>query len=152
MKTLKYICIAITAAFLSCSDLEEDAVSVLSPNGFFNSPRDVQTVINGAIANFAEEAVWGRKMSLPIMLRSDMVGIGDPSTAERRRNVDNFVMNDDNGMVTVMWPRTFQVIAAANQAISGAADVNAEPEILDPIVGQAYFMKAFMYYLSLIHI
>ena len=68
----------------------------------------------------AHEAHWGRKFSLPIMLRSDMVSIGDQGTSQRRRDVDTFNMLGDNGMVTASWGQVYLAIGACNQAIAGA--------------------------------
>ncbi|WP_396635255.1 RagB/SusD family nutrient uptake outer membrane protein [Maribacter sp. R86514] len=146
MKNIKYLGLLLVAIFISCSDLEEVPVGRLSPDGLVNSPQDIQTLINGAIGNMATEAYWGRKLSLPIMLRSDMTTIGDAGTPGRRQEVDNFSMGPDNGMVTALWPKAYQVIAGTNEAISGAALIDAEPDQIDPITGQAYFFRAYTYY------
>ena len=146
MKNIKYIAILAAFAFASCSDLEETPVSLLSPDGFYQSVADVQTTINGAYGSMAEEAFWGRKLSLPLMLRSDMVGIGDVGTSARRIDHDNFTVSSDNGMITAFWPRMHQVIAAANQAIAGANTLNVSDGQLNPVVAQAYFVRAYTYF------
>lgn len=131
---------------LGCSDLEEEPVSVLSPDGFFKSIQDVQTVINGSYGNMAEEAFWGRKFSLPLMLRSDMAGIGDQGTAGRRKDHDNFTVSDDNGMITAFWPRMYQIIAGANEAIVGGNGLGLPDETVNPVVAQAHFVRAYTYF------
>ena len=147
MKKLKYIyIIALSYLGVACSDLVEEPVGLLSPTGFFKAPADVQTAVNGAIGTMAEEAYWGRKMSLPLMLRSDMVSIGDVGTAQRRIDHDRFSVQADNGMITAFWPRSYQVIAATNEAISGAALVDAPENQLNPITAQAHFVRAYAYY------
>ncbi|XCF07489.1 RagB/SusD family nutrient uptake outer membrane protein [Tamlana crocina] len=146
MKNIKYLFLLLVLPIIGCSDLEEEPVSVLSPDGFFQSIQDVQTAINGSYGNMAEEAFWGRKFSLPLMLRSDMVGIGDQGTAGRRKDHDNFTVADDNGMITEFWPRTYQIIAGANEAIAGAATLGDSEERLNPVVAQAYFVRAYTYF------
>lgn len=146
MKRLQYIGLLLSLIFIGCSDLEEVPVGQLSPDGLINSPEDVQTLVNGAIGNMATEAYWGRKLSLPIMLRSDMVSIGDQGTPGRRQDVDRFSMASDNGMVTALWPRAYQVIAGTNEAIAAAARLDSPAEQLNPVVGQAYFFRAYTYY------
>jgi len=131
---------------IGCSDLEEEPISVLSPDGFFKSIQDVQTAINGSYGNMAEEAFWGRKFSLPLMLRSDMAGIGDQGTAGRRKDHDNFTVADDNGMITAFWPRTYQIIAGANEAIVGGNALGLADETLNPVVAQAHFVRAYTYF------
>lgn len=146
MKNIKYIGLALILVFMGCSDLEEVPLGRLSPDGLINSPQDIQTLINGSIGNMATEPYWGRKLSLTIMLRSDMVSIGDIGTPGRRQEVDNFSMGPDNGMVTAFWPKSYQVIAGTNEAIAAAATLDAAPEQIDPITGQAHFFRAYTYY------
>ncbi|NER17852.1 RagB/SusD family nutrient uptake outer membrane protein [Spongiivirga citrea] len=145
MKNLAYLSLLLLF-FTGCSDLEEVPEGQLAPDGFFQSPQDVQTVINGAIGSMATEAYWGRKLSLPIMLRSDMVSIGDQGTPGRRQDVNNFTMADDNGMVTALWPRAYLVIGATNEAILAAEGLDFPAEQVNPIKAQAHFFRAYTYY------
>lgn len=146
MKNLKYYGILIVFILLGCSDLEEDPVGQLTPSGLINSPEDIQTLINGSIGNMAHEAFWGRKLSLSLMLRGDMVSIGDLGTPGRRQEVNNFSMGSDNGMVLAFWPKCYQIIAGANEAIEAASNLDATPEQIEPYLGQAYFFRAYTYY------
>ncbi len=146
MKNLKYLFLLLVLPIIGCSDLEEEPVSVLSPDGFFKSINDVQTAINGSYGNMATEAFWGRKFSLPLLLRSDMVGIGDQGTAGRRKDHDNFAVADDNGMITAFWPRVYQIIAGANEAIAGGNGLGLPEETLNPVVAQAHFVRAYTYF------
>jgi len=146
MKNLKYLSIILTFAFLGCSDLDEEPVGLLSPEGFFQSPEDVQTIINGAIGNMATEKYWGRKLSTAIMLRSDMVTIADQGTTQARRDADNFQMLADNGLINELWPKSYQIIAGTNEAIAAANIMDAPAQQLDPIKAQAHFFRAYTYY------
>ena len=146
MKKLKFLFILAGLMIIGCSDLEEDTTGRLLPDTFFQTTQDVQAVINGSYGNMAEEKFWGRKFSLPLMLRSDMVGIGDVGTAPRRIDHDNFTVADDNGMISESWPRTYQIIAGANEAIAGAANLDISQEELNPVVAQAHFIRAYAYF------
>lgn len=146
MTKFRYIIYALTLVIFACSDLEEEPVGLLAPEGFFKSPQDVQTVINGAYGNMATEAFWGRKLSLPLMLRSDMVTIGDVGTAARRIDHDRFTVSADNGMITAFWPKSYQIIAGANEAIAGAESLGLADEEINPVVAQAYFVRAYTYF------
>tara|TARA_R110000868_G_scaffold71713_3_gene209738 strand:- start:5624 stop:7156 length:1533 start_codon:yes stop_codon:yes gene_type:complete len=146
MKNYKYLYFLLIATFIGCSDLEEEPVGLLSPDGFFKSPADIQTAVNGAIGNMASEAYWGRKLTVSLLLRGDMATIGDQGTSAARKEVNYFQMNDASGMVSEFWPRSYEVIASANEAIAGAEFVDAAPENKSPITAQAYFIRAFAYY------
>ena len=146
MTKFKYIIYALTLVVFACSNLEEEPVGLLAPEGFFKSPQDVQTTINGAYGNMATEAFWGRKLSLPLMLRSDMLTIGDQATTPRRVDHDRFTVAADNGMITAFWPKSYQIIAGANEAIEGAKSLNLSNEAINPIAAQAYFVRAYTYF------
>ena len=147
MKTYKYLFLLLVGlSIVGCSDLEEEPIGLLAPDGFFKSTKDIQTAVNATYGHMIHEDFWGRKMSLPLMLRSDMVAIGDPTTSSRRIEHDDFNVPTDNGMIEGYWLRVYQIIAAANQAIAGANDVVVAEEIKNPITAQAYFSRAFAYF------
>ncbi|WP_158837299.1 RagB/SusD family nutrient uptake outer membrane protein [Polaribacter sp. L3A8] len=147
MKTYKYIFLLLMSlSIIGCSNLEEEPIGLLAPDGFFNTPKDIQTAVNAAYGHMTHEKFWGRKMSLPLMLRSDMVAIGDLTTSSRRVEHDEFTVAADNGMVEGYWLRVYQIIAASNQAIAGAEDVNVDENVKNPVTAQAYFTRAFAYF------
>ncbi len=149
MKRYKYLFLLLIIGLIEgCSDLEENPVGLLAPEGLFTSLDDVQLTVNGAIGVMASETHWGRKASLPIMLRGDLVSIGDQGTPQRRKDVDLFQMTDDNGMITVFWGTTYQMIAACNEGIAGAETLTSIPEErVNSVKAQAHFVKAWSYYL-----
>jgi hypothetical protein len=146
MEKYKYLFLLIGLSILGCSDLEEEPIGLLSPDGFFKSTNDIQTAANAAFGHMTHEDFWGRKMSLTIMLRSDMVAIGDPTTSTQTIEHDDFNVPADNGMIPDFWLRSYQMIAAANQAIAGAEDVGVADEVKNPVTAQAYFARAFAYF------
>ncbi|MEP5256271.1 MAG: RagB/SusD family nutrient uptake outer membrane protein [Winogradskyella arenosi] len=144
MKTYKIILLLIGVSIMGCSDLEEEPVGLLAPDGFFQTTADIQTAVDGALTHAINEKFWGRKLSIALMLRSDMVSLASNET--RRVEMEEFTTLASNGMISEFWPKTYQGIAAANQAIAGAADVNVDPEIKNPVTAQAYFTRAFYYF------
>ncbi|HEY9486780.1 MAG TPA: RagB/SusD family nutrient uptake outer membrane protein [Chryseosolibacter sp.] len=142
----KIFIITFIGCFLSCADLEEKPVGLLAPEGFFKTSKDVETAIFGAYGWIASERLWGRQFVAAIMLRSDMVDIGDLGTPAERQQVNNFKMDDGNGMVRVFWPYWYQVISAANSAISGAESLGLPEDQINPLIGEARFVRAFSYF------
>ena len=82
MKTFKYIFLLIGLSIMGCSDLVEEPIGILSPDGFFQTTNDIQTAVEGAKTHAINEKFWGRKLSVALMLRSDMVNL--QSTQTRR--------------------------------------------------------------------
>jgi starch-binding outer membrane protein, SusD/RagB family len=132
--------------FLSCSDLDEQPVGLLSPQGFFKTSKDVQTAIFGSYGWIASESLYGRQFTTALQLRSDMVDIGDRGTPAARQQVNDFNMDDNNGMVTAFWPRWYQVISAVNSAIAGAETLTVDAAEINPLIAEARFVRAFSYY------
>ena len=142
----KIVIATFLGCFLSCADLEEKPVGLLAPEGFFKTPKDVETAIFGAYGWIASERLWGRQYVAAIMLRSDMVDIGDRGTPAERQQVNDFNMDDGNGMVRQFWPYWYQVISATNSAIAGAESLALPEEEINPLIGEARFVRAFSYY------
>lgn len=138
--------LAIFCVLLSCADLEEKPVGLLAPETMFNSSRDVETAIFGAYGWIATERLYGRQFVTALMLRSDMVDIGDRGTPAERQQVNDFNMDDNNGMVNQFWPTWFQVISAANAAISGAESIDLEDSEKNRLIAEARFIRAFSYF------
>lgn len=142
----KTLVITLFGCLMSCADLEEKPVGLLAPEGFFKSPKDVETAIFGAYGRIASERLWGRQFVTAIMLRSDMVDIGDRGTPAERQQVNDFNMDDGNGMVRQFWPYWYQVISAANSAIAGAESLGLSEDEINPLIAEARFVRAFSYY------
>jgi hypothetical protein len=146
MKQKIQLYFALIVLTISCSDLEEKPVGLLEPTTFFKTVDDLQAAVNGSYAYMASEKYWGRKLTLSLLVRGDMCDIGDLSTAQRRQDVNNFEMTDDNGMVAEFWPQSYAIIGAANQAIAGADLIDANQDEINAVVAEAYFFRAFAYY------
>ena len=144
MKNIKYLFLVLGISLFSCSDLVEQPVGLLAPDGFFKTTTDIQTAVDGAFTHAINEKFWGRKLSIALMLRSDMVNL--QSTQTRRVEHNDMTTLANNGMSSESWLKSYQGIAAANQAIAGAADVEASDELKNPVTAQAYFIRAFYYF------
>lgn len=148
MKNIKIIfsICCVLAMTWGCTDLEERPIGVLAPEGLFNTPNDVEVAVLGSVGLLATEALYGRQFVSALMLRSDMVDIGDRGTPAARQQMNDFNMDDNNGMVIVFWPIWYQVISAANAAIAGAESIDASESQLNHLIAEARFMRAFAYF------
>ncbi|WP_247233002.1 RagB/SusD family nutrient uptake outer membrane protein [Telluribacter sp. SYSU D00476] len=142
----KFLLLTLTGLTLSCVDLEERPVGILAPEALFRTPQDVRTAIFGAYGWIASERLYGRQFVTALMLRSDMVDIGDRGTPAERQQVNDFNMDDNNNMVIQFWPMWYQVISAANAAISGAESLKLSENEINPLIAEARFVRAFAYF------
>ena len=147
MKTYKYLVLLIGLSTIGCSDLEEEPVGLLTSETYFNSLEKVQIAVNSAYGFMHNRFFLARETGMALMLRSDMIEISDPGTRQERIDHNEFTDLDDNGNTQVSWPIMYQIIAASNQAIAGAEDVEGADETeKNAIVAQAYFARALSYY------
>ena len=142
----KILLLALAGCALGCNDLEEEPVGLLAPETFFRTAKDVETAVMGTYGWIASEPLYGRQFVSALMLRSDMVDIGFRGTAAERIQVNDFNMDDNNGMVRRFWPAWYQVISAANAAIAGANRLGLPEADINPLVAEARFVRAFSYF------
>ena len=84
MKRITYIVslvmvLILPAGFQGCIDLDEDPRGLMAPEGFFKTPSDVEAAIYGAYAEWITVQIE-KDFFLGLMLRGDMVDIGDRNT------------------------------------------------------------------------
>ncbi len=143
-------------AFLvvGCSDLEEDPRSQLTPDERDLNLESVETTIAGAYGHLDARAFMSRALGLVLMLRSDMVDIGNPSTNADRIEHDQFSVSATNPLILNIsnpersfWPRMFQIVRAANETLQEVALVGEQaPGVTEEIQARARFIRAFSYY------
>ncbi len=149
MKKILLMTLAVSVSLLSvnCTKLlEEKPVGLLEPEGFFKTKKDVEASVFGAYGRIASEPLFGRQFISALMLRSDMVDIGDRATSPERIQVNDFNMDENNGMVRRFWPVWYEVISAANTAEAGAKSLGLPEADINPLIAEAKFIKAFSYF------
>jgi len=145
-KILRIFIIGFFFSVIGCADLDENPVGLLAPETFFKTTKDVEVAIFGAYGVIASESLFGRHFSCALMFRSDMVDIGNRSTSAERIQINDFNMDDRNGMVARFWPAWYRVINAANAAEAGAISLGLPEEEINPLIAEARFIRAFSYY------
>lgn len=155
MKYIKFIFImAISLAILGCSDLEENPVSQLNPDERSLDLETVETTLNGAYGHLTARAFLSRALGLTLMLRSDMVDIGNPTTAPERIAHDEFSVTADDPLILnqafperSFWPRLYQMVRGANETLRELTQLEgADPAVVDELRGRARFIRGFAYY------
>lgn len=132
--------------FISCTEfLTENPEGHLVPEGFFQTPSDVEAAVNGAYAEWATVQIE-KEYLMALMLRSDMVDIGDRNTLGDRVALNDFAMDANNSLIRQSWERLYQAISAANTAIQGARQITTGDEITNELEAKARFIRAFTYY------
>ncbi len=131
--------------YSGCTDLTEEPNGLMAPEGFFKTPADVQAVVMGAYAEWNTTQIE-KSFLLLLMLRSDMIDIGDLGTAAERIAINSFSMDANNSLISESWVRLYQSISAANTAIKAAREISADDKIKKELEAKARFIRAFTYF------
>lgn len=155
MKKYKFlIAFVFGLSIIACSNLEEDALSQLEPDERVLNLETVETTIAGAYGHLDARAFISRALGLTLMLRSDMVDIGNPGTAAIRVEHDQFTVSANNALILntsnperSFWPRLYQMIRGANETIKEVEALEDQAAgVKEEIIGRARFLRAFAYY------
>jgi hypothetical protein len=117
----------------------------MAPEGFFKSASDVEAAVMGAYAEWVTNEIE-KSFFIALMLRSDMVEIGDANTLGDRITINNFTMDSNNSLMWDTWMRLYQSISGANTAIKAAREINADANVKLELEAKARFIRAFSYY------
>lgn len=155
MKNIKLLfALILGLSFVACSDLEENAISQLEPSERTLDLETVETTISGAYGNLSARAFLSRGLGLTLMLRSDMVDIGNPGTASERIEHDQFTVSASNVLILnpnnperSFWPRLYQMVRGANETLRELEQLeNVDAAVVEEIAGRARFIRGFAYY------
>lgn len=155
MKKYKYLfAIILGISIVGCSNLEEDAKSQLEPDERVVSLETVETTIAGAYGHLTARAFLSRGLGLTLMLRSDMVDIGNPTTAAERIEHDQFTVSASNPLILnpnnperSFWPRLYQMVRGANETLKELDALDEQDTgVKEEIAGRARFIRGYAYY------
>ena len=152
MKKIKYLFLLIGLSIIGCSDLEENPITELSPDSYFSALSLVQVegFVAGSYGHMIHRNFMSREMTQALMFRSDMMAIGRTG-AQERIDHDNFTVQADNGLIAggsnVYWPKVYQIIRAANDAVkSGKLLTEGDEAVKNEVIARARFARAFAYF------
>jgi len=149
-----FIALIFGLTVLGCSKLEEDALSQLEPDERQVDLETVETTVAGAYGHLSARAFLSRALGLTLMLRSDMVDIGNTTTLAERIEHDQFTVSASNPLILnqafperSFWPRLYQMVRGANETLR-ELEILEEQEagVKEEIAGRARFIRAYAYY------
>jgi hypothetical protein len=133
-------------AFLivSCVDLNENPPSDLSPQNFYTSEDEFNSALTGIIKALYSD--WsGFDYGYDLILASGAEDVR--SDADIFKNFDKLVPNDREVVIRDFWAKAYQAISNANALIANLQNAqNIKEEVIDPLEGQARFLRAFTYF------
>ena len=136
---------AIGLLMVNCTDLEESLTNEAPlPESAISA---TETFLSTSFAHMHHRQFLSREMAQALMFRSDMMAIGRTGVQERIDH-DDFTVEASNGLIDTYWPRVYQIIGSANQALVNISGLNAAEDDaeINEIIGRARFARAFAYF------
>ncbi len=144
-KKMKLVLPAFLGLLLACSDsLDLSNNNATSTSNFGSSAEQVTAAINGAFHPVTNTFFWGRIIHTGALLRSDEFNIFPfgSNTA-----MSTFLGNPGDRWATEPWQELYKSIARCNNIIASVTEETIPAaNIRNPLVGQAYFLRAFDYF------
>lgn len=151
MTKVKYIipfaCIFIVF-FSACQKLDEDPKGNLTPGTYFKTVSDLEAAVTAIYVQLAVDAAYANiSHSTPCFGSDDLTT--DPGLNKLGfRLFDQLNGNSDaDGRLSNVWQAPWTTIYQANNVIANYAKVEATDEVKNQYAGQAYFLRAFSYYM-----
>lgn len=151
MKTIKsnlivFAIIFVFPIFSSCEDmLEEKTFSVLSPNDFFNTPEDLEVVLNSVYG----EILHLRLMEYAICLQevnTDIALERNGGIFTFNEPIEEFNWTSSHRYLQLEWERKYATIFKANTVLDNVIFVEMNDARRNEIIAETRFLRAFTYY------
>lgn len=148
-KIILYISAFLSLVNISCKKdyLKVSPETVQDEGAFFRTGPQFVQAVNGAYAQLQplhSDLLW-----VLAEMRSDNTSYqrntGDNSGIDRMR-LDEFREFDNGSHVTSFFNNSYSGISRCNAIISRAAGANISADIMDPVLGQAHFLRAYNYF------
>jgi hypothetical protein len=138
-----YLCFVALFA-VSCVDLNENPPSNLSPQNYYTSEDEFNSALTGIIKALYSD--WsGFDYGYDLILASGAEDVR--SDADIFKNFDRLIPNDREVVIHDFWQKAYIAISNANTLIANLQNAqNLREEVIDPIEGQARFLRAFTYF------
>jgi hypothetical protein len=132
-------------SFFSCQDLEEEAKGKLSSEGYFNTIEDLDAAVIGMFRPLGKS--WSGLTtgdSYCGLYGADDITTHPASNKEAYREFDLFNASTSNEwFIAGLWQPMYKALYAINTVIANYSSVDAEENLKNKAVGQAFFLRAF---------
>ncbi len=139
--------------FQGCENLDENALSIISPEAQFGTVGGLNSVLNGMYAQLRGNSSWskgfGESQYMAIMFGSDDLTTRTGGNKEEFRQFDQFnslVLKESSDWMKNLWTGCYHAIVNANTIITNSEFTQGNPDEIDNIVGQAYFVRGLCYF------
>jgi hypothetical protein len=145
MRILRYIPLLL---FFSCqSILEKEPLGIYDAESFFQTANDAELAINAAYGPLQFSAPNNNFYWAFAELPSDEAVAGGDGSRPGLVELDFFTYTPRTQEFNDFWVLTYNGITRANTVIDNVPGIDMDPVLRDRIVGEAYFLRGYYYFL-----
>ena len=137
--------LALIIVFSSCDDiLDESPRDIIDPGRFYQSETDGIAAIGGIYSHLLNGNTWGIQMDILFGVNHDL--LAPTRVLGAGQQFMGYRWDASTERFRVIWRELYQAINDANLTIREIAKADFNAEVRDGIVGEATFLRAFVYY------
>lgn len=139
MKKLIYLLAIITTLGACDSLVEEEVFSIVTPNNFFQSERDVTTALVGVYDGVQDLNIWWRQFYTTELTGGLMRHNWTPGQ-------QTMVYENDFGDGWQLWTRYYKAVSRANAVLGALEESTLDEAIKSRYEGEVRFLRAYTYF------
>jgi hypothetical protein len=133
----------------SCSDfLEEDLSTIYSDNTLFSDEVGLLTALAGVYMpmSYTWNSGYANVSTLDVLLGSDDLTSRKSCCKAHHREFDQYIVTSGNSSLGMIWRGAYKTIQGANYIIANCHGVPGDEGVINQIIGEAYFLRAYNYF------
>ncbi len=132
--------------FSTCTDLEEEPFSDITPNNFYKTENDVILAINAAYDALQNQGYYGRDLRDLVDYPTEML-TNHRWRKSAERELDWIMWHPDNIYLENVWREAYVAVNRCNIIINRVSGINdIDTVIRDRVIGEAKFLRALNYF------
>lgn len=143
---LQVISLCVVTAFLgSCNEdlLESTPYAQSTSANFWRNADDAVAAANALYEPLLSEDFYGHAEHTFEIPSDDQYRAGDHGEDQA---IEDFTYSPDNAQLAFSWKPKYEIISRANAILINVPDIEMDQTLKDRTLGEAYFMRGFMYW------
>lgn len=150
MKQIISVVLALSL-FSACSKLEEEPLSYLTTDQFYQTEEQAIAAVNGTYRKLYEtgQSLYNSLFQIGVEMATDDYAAGPRARNAHVRAISGLTHDASNDRMEQLWKQSYDAINAANIAIDridAISDGNITPAVRKRLVNEAKFLRALNYF------
>jgi hypothetical protein len=146
-KFLIPIILLASLSIVGCEKLNEDPKASLTPQTYFKTQSDLDAALAGTYSVLSYDGAFGFTSRMSAYFGADDLTTDPGLNKANMRDFDRLSASSSNGDVLASYQGPWNCIYQANNLLANYQKVNTSDDLKNQAAGQAYFLRAWSYYM-----